>query len=79
MARAHLRDKRHSTRGRSIGHTIGFPTANLQPYLPDQLLPKSGVYAGYAAVSGGIFPAMINVGKNPTVSTEDTTKIEAIS
>lgn len=64
--------------GRNIGHTIGFPTANLLPFLPDQQLPAPGVYAGVAEIQGGrLFPAMINIGTNPTVSGDGRLKIEA--
>ncbi|MDE6693475.1 MAG: riboflavin biosynthesis protein RibF, partial [Muribaculaceae bacterium] len=64
--------------GRNIGHTIGFPTANLLPFLPDQQLPAPGVYAGVAEIQGGRrYPAMINIGTNPTVSDDGRLKIEA--
>lgn len=63
--------------GRNIGHTIGFPTANVQPFLPNQLIPASGAYAAYAITGGGMYPAMVNVGVNPTVSADNSLKIEA--
>ena len=30
--------------GKGIGHTIGFPTANICPVSPEKITPKSGVY-----------------------------------
>jgi len=36
--------------GRHLGHTLGFPTANLLP-APELVLPKDGVYAVQAAVT----------------------------
>lgn len=64
--------------GRNVGHTIGFPTANLVPFLPDQQLPKPGVYAGSAVIQGGArYKAMINIGTNPTVGSDSALKIEA--
>ena len=30
--------------GKGIGHTIGFPTANIRPVAPEKITPKSGVY-----------------------------------
>lgn len=64
--------------GRNIGHTIGFPTANLLPFLSDQQLPAPGVYAGIAEIQGGQrYQAMINIGTNPTVSGDGEIKIEA--
>lgn len=64
--------------GRNIGHTIGFPTANLVPFLPDQQLPAHGVYAGEAVIQGRErYQAMVNIGTNPTVSHDNAMKIEA--
>jgi len=54
-------------RGAQFGRTIGFPTANLAPD-GRKLLPGAGVYAAVAAVDGcGEWPAMVNVGRRPTV------------
>ncbi len=47
------------------GRKLGFPTANLNTS-PESILPKKGVYAGYAQFEGRVAPAMINVGTNPT-------------
>lgn len=56
-------------RGNGIGHTIGFPTANVQPMLRNQLLPAAGVYAAHVSVAPGVtYGAMVNIGTNPTVS-----------
>lgn len=30
--------------GKGVGHTIGFPTANIRPVAPGKITPKSGVY-----------------------------------
>ncbi len=54
--------------GRGLGHTIGFPTANLQPDSPSQLVPGTGVYACQARVGEMWLPAMTNIGTRPTVS-----------
>lgn len=58
--------------GKGIGRKIGFPTANIQPCNAEKCIPKEGVYAGYmdrTAVSGqrSRRPALINIGRNPTV------------
>lgn len=53
-------------KGRSLGHTIGIPTANV--LLTEGLaVPKLGVYAGYATVEGKEYPAVTNIGSRPTV------------
>jgi len=46
------------------GRLLGFPTANL--HLVDELFPKTGVYAAWASTSGRTFPAVANIGFNPT-------------
>ena len=51
---------------RRIGHALGYPTANLAA--GDQLLPTDGVYATYALTNGAAYPAVTNVGRNPTVA-----------
>ncbi|HKK32783.1 MAG TPA: bifunctional riboflavin kinase/FAD synthetase [Desulfomicrobiaceae bacterium] len=50
------------------GRLLGFPTANLQ--LIDELFPKPGVYAVWAELETGIFPAVANIGFNPTFGNE---------
>lgn len=54
--------------GRRIGHSIGFPTANLQPFSPDKIIPRSGVYAVTAQVDddGEVLKGMMNIGMRPT-------------
>ena len=58
--------------GKQLGRTIGFPTANLRPADPRQLIPKGGVYATSALG----YPAMTNIGSRPTVDTAGTPTIE---
>ncbi|MBD5277541.1 MAG: bifunctional riboflavin kinase/FMN adenylyltransferase [Bacteroides sp.] len=57
--------------GRHLGHTLGFPTANVEP-APGRQLPARGVYAAWALLPGEPaqrVPAMVNVGVRPTVDT----------
>ena len=52
--------------GRSLGRTLGFPTANI--LLPDGVVhPKYGVYACKTEVEGKRYIAVTNVGSRPTV------------
>ncbi len=62
--------------GRKIGHSIGFPTANLQPNDKEKMLPTIGVYAVWVWFEGNRYGGMLNVGYNPTVSAEYRLSIE---
>ena len=52
--------------GKGIGHTIGFPTANVQPDDPCQIIPKAGVYVGKIKnsklkIQNSELPAFVNI------------------
>ena len=53
-------------RGKQLGRTIGFPTANL---LPDRewKSEKNGVYAAWFHLEGEKFGCMVNIGHHPTL------------
>ena len=64
--------------GRNVGHTIGFPTANLAPEFPQQIIPAKGVYAGTVNIYGTTYKTMVNIGVRPTFDSQDQTlSIEA--
>lgn len=56
--------------GAAIGATIGFPTANILPLDPTQLLPPPGVYAVdvLMADDGIVRRGMANIGLRPTLA-----------
>lgn len=63
--------------GKRLGHTIGFPTANVEvgQY---KFLPKSGVYVASARLSDGrIFRSVVNIGTQPTTPGTHFLAIEA--
>lgn len=63
--------------GSGLGHTIGYPTANVPPPL-GRLLPAFGVYAGTVRLPGGAtHRAAINVGVRPTVELAGSVLVEA--
>lgn len=62
--------------GLKNGRKMGYPTANLQPYI-EYILPKEGVYVGCMKYKGHCYPAMINVGSNPTIQAGNENRIEA--
>ena len=47
--------------GRGLGHTLGFPTANLLP-APELVLPRDGVYAVRATLGGQAMPVPTGAG-----------------
>ena len=53
-------------RGRQLGRTLGFPTANLQPERIEGDGPE-GVYAAWFELDGERLPCMLNVGSHPTL------------
>ncbi|MGZ4127772.1 MAG: bifunctional riboflavin kinase/FAD synthetase [Actinomycetota bacterium] len=62
--------------GASRGRDLGFPTANLEVH-DRMVLPKLGVYAGWMSWQGQRYPAVVNVGLNPTFGDRDTPIVEA--
>lgn len=54
-------------RGRGLGKTIGFPTANIQVAESYKLIPKHGVYIVEATFNERKVYGMMNIGINPTV------------
>ncbi len=57
-------------KGDGRGKLIGIPTANMAVW-KEQLLPRNGVYAGWAIVEGSRFQAVTNLGLRPTFENED--------
>lgn len=59
--------------GQRVGRTIGFPTANVAPLGGTAaLIPPGGVYSAIAILGRGKrYPAVVNIGRRPTVDTRD--------
>ena len=63
--------------GKRLGHTIGFPTANVQVE-QYKFLPKGGVYVASARLSDGrIYRSVVNIGTQPTTPGTHNLAIEA--
>lgn len=60
-------------KGRQLGRTIGFPTANLQVDDAIKLIPANGVYAVEVLHNGQRLGGMTNIGFRPTVAGENQT------
>ena len=56
-------------KGKQLGRTIGFPTANIQSNAEGAKLGQDGVYAAWIRVEGigDLMGCMVNQGKHPTV------------
>lgn len=55
-------------KGKQLGRTIGFPTANINIDEEYKLIPKNGVYIVKSLISGNNFYGMMNIGTRPTVN-----------
>lgn len=62
--------------GQALGRRLGFPTANLS-LPPRTCLPADGVYAAVARTPQGEYPAVVNVGRRPTVAADSPRRVEA--
>ena len=63
-------------KGKKLGNTIGYPTANLKLDDTDKLIPKIGVYFVEAVFENSNYYGMMNVGTNPTVTDDLSVKLE---
>lgn len=60
-------------KGRQLGRTIGFPTANLKIEEEYKLIPLNGVYIVKSHWNGKEIFGMMNIGTNPTVDGKERT------
>lgn len=58
-------------KGKSIGKSLGFPTANIVCE-PEKLLVKNGVYQTEIFYGGNVYKGITNVGNQPTVNGENS-------
>ncbi|MEM9681537.1 MAG: bifunctional riboflavin kinase/FAD synthetase, partial [Bacteroidota bacterium] len=54
-------------KGRSLGRTLDFPTANIEVDVDYKLIPKDGVYVVSSEYNNITLYGMMNIGTNPTV------------
>ena len=63
-------------KGKQLGRTIGFPTANIKIQEDYKLIPKCGAYIVKTNIDEKEVFGMMNIGTNPTVDDENSQKIE---
>ncbi|MEM6515695.1 MAG: bifunctional riboflavin kinase/FAD synthetase [Bacteroidota bacterium] len=63
-------------KGKGLGKTINFPTANIHIKENYKLIPKSGVYVVSAQINDVLVDGMMNIGRNPTVNDDNQQSIE---
>jgi riboflavin kinase / FMN adenylyltransferase len=60
-------------KGKQLGRTLGFPTANIYVMEDYKLIPSDGVYAVFINYNSQIFKGVLNIGKRPTIEGKDRT------
>lgn len=62
-------------KGNQLGHTLGFPTANVEVTNPHKIIPADGVYAVQVKClqNGETYRGMCNIGHRPTVGGQHKT------
>jgi riboflavin kinase/FMN adenylyltransferase len=58
-------------KGKQLGRTIGFPTANIQIEEDYKLIPKKGAYIVKSTINNSVVHGIMNIGLNPTVKGEN--------
>lgn len=59
------------SKGKQLGRTIGFPTANLKIKENYKLIPRNGAYVVKSIINQKTVYGMMNIGYNPTVEGEN--------
>lgn len=54
-------------KGKGLGRTLNFPTANLEIAEDYKLIPRNGAYVVKSSMDGKTYYGMMNIGVNPTV------------
>ncbi len=63
-------------KGKGLGKTIQFPTANLKIEESYKLIPKKGVYLVQSIIDAKLVYGMLNIGTNPTISDANELSVE---
>lgn len=55
--------------GDKIGHSLGYPTANIKIHNKYKLIPQEGIYACYTVIEGHRYESMMYIGTRPSIKT----------
>jgi riboflavin kinase/FMN adenylyltransferase len=64
------------TEGKKLGRELGYPTANIETENKFKAIPAKGIYTVEAEVDFDLYEAMMSIGTNPTVTDDDSVKLE---
>ena len=64
------------THGQRIGHTLGYPTANIELAEPNKLIPVYGIYAVKVSHHQKEYQGMLYIGDRPTLANHHNKTIE---
>jgi len=60
-------------KGKQLGRTLGYPTANIEVHDQNKLIPVDGIYAVRVVVGQKKYSGMMSIGLNPTVEGKERT------
>lgn len=63
-------------KGKQLGRTLGYPTANIKPEGDEKLIPRMGVYFVEVFLNDTKHYGMMSIGLNPTTDTDTSIKLE---
>ncbi len=63
-------------KGKQLGRTLGYPTANIQLEDEEKIVPKLGVYFVKVMLEEEKYFGMMSIGLNPTTDTDNLVKLE---
>ena len=63
-------------KGKQLGKSLGYPTANLHVEEDYKIIPKEGSYVVRSNINGETYFGMMNIGQNPTVNQSNHKFIE---
>jgi riboflavin kinase/FMN adenylyltransferase len=63
-------------KGKQLGRTLGYPTANVKPDGEEKIVPKIGIYFVGVVVENVNYYGMMSIGFNPTTDSDDKIKLE---